>query len=226
MNCTRPCGHPHHQQHQHQQRHNPHGGQLRRPLRATATLVLAMVVLTACGTPAPPPRLYQLRVAPPVAVQAIAAAPLVQLLLPVALPELLERDAILVSQGQAGVQALAGHRWVEPLRDAVPRLLRQDLAALLGNGKVWVAPLPAGVVVQRLLRVELLALQADASRSHVQLQARWTLSDPTGRAPALSQLETFSVPVAGDGVDAVVVAHRLALWRLAERLALAVALPS
>ena len=72
--------------------------------------VLLAALLTACGTPPPPPQLYQLRSAPPVTVQALATAPTVQLLGPVAVPELLERDAIVVAQGQAGVQALSGHR--------------------------------------------------------------------------------------------------------------------
>jgi uncharacterized lipoprotein YmbA len=197
--------------------------------------LLLVLGLAGCGTPLPPPQLYQLRAAPPVAVAPPAAAapgagpadsrtsPTLQLLLPVSLPELLERDAIVVPQGQAGVQALAGHRWAEPLRDAVPRLLRQDLAALLGNGKVWVAPLPAGLVVQRLLRVEVLALQADSTRGSVQLQARWTLSDPMGRAPVQTRLEHLAAPVQGSDIDALVVAHRLVLWRLAERLAQAAA---
>ncbi len=193
---------------------HPHGP------KSLARAAGLLALLAGCGTPAPPPQLYQLRAAPPVAVvQPVMAAPALQLLMPVALPELLDRDAIVVSTGQAGVQALAGHRWAEPLRDAVPRLLRQDLAALLGPGRVWVAPLPAGVAVQRLLRVELLALQADAARSSVQLQARWTLSDAAGRAPAQSQVISWSEPVTGSDVDALVVSHRRALWRLAERLA-------
>ena len=176
--------------------------------------------LLGCGTLLPPPQLYQLRAAPPVVVvQSQNTAPPLQLLLPVALPELLDRDAIVVSSGLSGVQALAGHRWAEPLRDAVPRLLRQDLAALLGNGKVWVAPLPAGVSTQRLLRVELLALQADATRSSVQLQARWTLSDAAGRAAAQTQVINATEAVVGSDVDALVVAHRRVLWGLAERLA-------
>jgi uncharacterized lipoprotein YmbA len=197
-----------------------------RVLRLCWGLGLA-ALLAACGTPPPPPQLYQLRSAPPLAVPAVPptapTAPTVQLLWPVAVPELLERDAIVVSQGQAGVQALSGHRWAEPLRDAVPRLLRQDLALLLGDGRVWVAPLPAGLAVQRQLRVELLTLQADASRSSVQLQARWTLADPAGKVAALTRVESLAVAVAGGDIDAVVVAHRLALWQLAERLSRAVA---
>ena len=144
---------------------------------------LLCLVLAACASPPPPPQLYQLRALPPVPVVSVSSQQVLQLLQPVALPELLERDALLVPQGQAGVQALVGHRWAELLRDAVPRLLRQDLAALLGENRVWVAPLPAGVVVTRQLRVEILALQIAANRNTVSLQARWTLSDPSGRAP-------------------------------------------
>jgi uncharacterized lipoprotein YmbA len=149
----------------------------------------------------------------------VPGAQVLQLMLPVTLPEMLERDALLLPQGQAGVQALAGHRWAEPLRDAVPRLLRQDLAALLGDARVWLAPLPAGVAVTRQLRVEVLALQVSADRAAVALQARWTLSDPSGRTPPVVQNTQFTVPSAGSEPDAWVAAHRLALWRLAEQVA-------
>ena len=180
-------------------------------------------LLAACASPAPPPALYQLRSAPPVPVQAVAAPQQVlQLLLPVALPEALQRDALLLPQGQTGLQALAGHRWAEPLADAVPRLLRQDLAALLGEARVWAAPVPAGVVITRQCRVEILSLLATPERTAVVLQARWTLSDPSGRIAPQVQTTQISVPSAGPDVDALVAAHRLALWRLAEQVALAV----
>lgn len=197
-------------------------------LRPAALLLAGL--LAACASPAPPPALYQLRSAPPVpvpvpvpvsvSVQTVAAPQQVlQLLLPVALPEALQRDAVLLPQGQAGVQALAGHRWAEPLADAVPRLLRQDLAALLGEARVWAAPLPAGITITRQCRVEILSLMATPDRAAVVLQARWTLSDPTGRnAPAVMTTQ-ISAPSAGPDVDALVSAHRLALWRLAEQVA-------
>jgi len=181
--------------------------------------LFAAVLLGACASPAPPAALYQLRAAPPGPVQAVATNQVVQLWLPVALPEALQRESLLVPQGQAGVQALAGHRWAEPLADAVPRLLRQDLAALVGDSRVWAAPLPAGLAITRQLRVELLALQATPDRSAVLLQARWTLSDPTGRTAPQVQTTQITAPSAGPDADALVVAHRLALWRLAEQVA-------
>ena len=102
---------------------------------------------------------------------------------------------------------------------------RQDLATLLGPGQVLVVPLPAGVVVQRHLRGDVLQLQANAARSQVQLQVRWVLSAgaaaSSGHAvtPPTTQLQTFSAPVEGADVDAIVAAHRLVLWRLAQSLA-------
>ena len=198
----------------------------RKFLALTGLPVLAL--LGACASTTPAPSLYQLRAAPPEAVAAVAAAAAVgpvadtqvlQLLLPVTLPEVLERDALVVAQGQAGVQALPGHRWAEPLREAVPRLLRQDLALLLGEARVWAAPVPAGVVITRQLRVEVLLLQTVADRSAVALQARWTLSDPLGRTPPLVQTTRLNVPTTGTTPEHWVTAHRLALWRLAEQVA-------
>lgn len=191
-------------------------------LHLAALAVVGAVLLAACASPSPPPALYQLRGAPPVPVQPVPGTQVLQLLQPVALPEALQRDSLLLPQGQAGLQALPGHRWAEPLADAVPRLLRQDLAALLGESRVWAAPLPAGVAITRQCRVEILSLLATPDRAAVVLQARWTLSDPTGRTVPVVTTTQISASTSGPDVDALVTAHRVALWRLAEQVAQAV----
>lgn len=185
-------------------------------------MVLPAVVaglLTACASPAPPPALYQLRATPPVPVQPVLTTQVLQLLQPLALPEALQREGLLLPQGQAGLQVLPGHRWAEPLADALPRLLRQDLAALLGEARVWTAPLPSGVAITRHCRVEILSLLPTPDRTAVLLQARWTLSDPTGRSAPVVMTTQINAPSAGPDADALVAAHRLALWRLAEQVA-------
>ena len=190
--------------------------------RATAArglAALACAALAACATSAPPVQLYRLNVSAPVATASVAPAALNwQLMQPVNLPEYLDRDAILLPQGQNGLQAAPGHRWAEPLRSSVPRVLRQDLATLLGEAHVWAAPVPAGIAIARQLRVELLALDVDAGRSAVVLRARWSLTDPAGTATPRSESVALSIPAAGADVDSLVAAHRLALWRLAERI--------
>ena len=185
---------------------------------ALALLAAAGGLLAGCGS-SPPVQLYHLRSTPPVPVPARApSAERWQLLLPVRLPDYLDREAILLPQGETGLLALSGHRWAEPLRDAVPRVLRQDLSALLGDDRVWVSPLPAGVLPTRQLRVEILGFEAETDRAAVRLQARWTVADPQGRLPPQAGSATLRVAADGGSIDRLVAAHRLALWRLAERI--------
>lgn len=203
--------------------------------RATLTLLASMTaaLLAGCGT-SPPVQLYHLPAAAPQAAPAMPAvaadAEVWQLMAPVRVPDYLDREALLLPQGRTGLLMLSGHRWAETLRDAVPRVLKQDLATLRGESRVWTAPLPPGVAATRQLRVELLAFEAEADRSAVRLQARWTLADaaaggsPSGAAatapaaPPVTRGTLIRVPAADASVDALVAAHRLALWQLAVQI--------
>lgn len=181
---------------------------------------LMLALLGGCSS-SPPIQLYQLRADAP-AVQGEAAsgvASAVWALGPVQMPEYLDRDAIVRPSGQASLQHNPSQRWAEPLRDALPRLLAQDLARLRGAAQVWRMPVPPGVQVDRQLRVEVQRLDASTDGRSVVLQARWTLVDPSGKSrPAVSE-RRFEVD-AGDGsVDALVSAHRSALWQLAQAIA-------
>ena len=189
----------------------------RQAMAAMLAAAAATAGLAGCGS-SPPVQLYHLRSEPPLPTPAAAGTEVWQLLLPVRLPDYLDREALLLPQGDTGLLALSGHRWAESLRDAVPRVLRADLAARLGESRVWTSPVPPGVTATRLLRVELLAFEATADRAAVRLQARWTLVDAQGRRPPRADTATLGVPVDGAGIDRLVAAHRLALWRLAERI--------
>lgn len=188
-----------------------------------ATLLAA--VLAACGSAPPPDRLLRLPLAAAAAQAAPASTPAPanatehwQLALPIALPAYLDTAAVLVPRGGAGLEALPGVRWAEPLRDAVPRLLQHDLAQLRGEGRLWTAPLPSGVSAAARLRVELLAFEAEADGAAVRLVARWSLTRADASAPRTGSAE-LRAPVAGLGADAIVLAHRQVLRELAERIA-------
>ena len=193
-------------------------------------LASSLALLGACAGPAPAPlHLHSLgSVALPADTTPAsqpAAPPDTWQLLAVQLPAYLDRDALLVPAPSGGLQALAGERWAEPLRDAVPRLLRDDLARLRGAASVWAAPLPAGLLVQRQLRVELLALDVLPGRSAVRLRARWWLADvaPAAGMPAAPLLgdADLQARVAGTDAAALVAAHRALLWQLAGRISAA-----
>ncbi|MEJ6003461.1 PqiC family protein [Paucibacter soli] len=180
---------------------------------------MLLLLLGACSS-SPPIQLYQLRAEPPSEAPA-ATTQAVWALGPVLLPEYLDRDAIVRPTGQASLQHSPNQRWAEPLRDAVPRLLAQDLASLRGSAQVWRMPLPPGVQVERQLRVEVQRLDASTDGRSVVLQARWTLVDPSGKSRPQVSERRIEVD-AGDGsMDALVSAHRSALWQLALAIAAA-----
>lgn len=191
--------------------------------RHAAAAALLALLLGGCvtRTPQPAPTLYRLPIASPVNVGPIHVPSgwVWQIVGTPRVPEYLDRDALLMPHGDAGLRPLPGHRWAEPLRESVPRVLRQDLAALLGADRVWSAPVPPGISVTRQLRLELQALEATPDRRAVRLRARWTLVDPSGQTPPAADQADLTVTSAGIEPDQLVSAHRLALWRLAERIA-------
>ena len=196
---------------------------VRHTLRRPLALCMAALALAACSS-SPPVQLFQLRSDPPGAATGAmpdtgAAASGRWALGAVQLPDYLDRDAIVRPSGQATLNLLPGQRWAEPLRDAVPRLLLQDLSRLRGGDQVWRSPLPPGVKADRHLRVELQRLDAPAGAHQVLLQARWMLIDPSGQTPALVQDCQIQVPLADDSTDTLVSAHRAALWQLAQAIA-------
>ena len=207
-----------------------------------------------CGT-TPPTRFYELRLEPPEAAgtarsapQAVPDAAVWEVSPTVALPSALDRDVLVVATGSAGLEPLAGHRWAAPLRDSVPRVLLHDLQVLRGPGRVWAAPVPAGVQPTQRLRVELLALQGTADRRLLRLQAQWwwqalnavntanavnavsvanaakaeqrggVAVSPPAAAPRTASM-LLELPLANASVDTLAAAHRLALWRLAQEIA-------
>ena len=186
------------------------------PWRRVAPLAAAWL-LAACAGPALPPASWwrlPTEATPPMAAAA-AASPQVWQLVGVTLPGHLERDALLVPDTTGALQPRGAARWAEPLRDAVPRLLRHDLARALG-APVWTAPLPPGVLPSRQLRVELLAFDVAPGARGVTVQARYSLTGP-GLVPRAGEL-AFSQRVQGDDTAALVQAHRDALALLAQRL--------
>ena len=199
-----------------------------------ASILMAVSALAGCAAPLAPVSWIRLPLDPPgqsISLEPEAAGsaapgagrtarsqPAWLLRSPVALPGYLDRDAVLAPQGAAGLGPLDGLRWAEPLRDAVPRLLRRDLERRL-DADVWVAPVPPGASFGRQLAVELLAFDVLSERRGVAVRARWTLADPGGALPPRIFEDAFVTLVEAPDPDGLALAHRLALWRLAGRIA-------
>lgn len=193
-----------------------------------ASAVFLIGVLAGCSASVPV-RWVHLPLAPssplqdaPTTPRVATVTPTVQLM-PLRLPDLLDRDEILVPAGPARLTPLAGWRWAEPLREAVPRLLRDDLARALGESRLWTGagPVASGREAPLQLRVEVVALQVDANGQGVRLRARWSLVDPGGRQPARSGVHDATQPAGtqGEPAERLATAHRDAVAALATSLA-------
>jgi hypothetical protein len=138
---------------------------------------------------------------------------------PLVLPAWLDDDRIWRPDGPSGLRPIAGLRWAEPLRDALPRALQQDLAAALGGpGQVWRAPLPPGLRIGRQLRLQIEALQPDPSGRNLLLQAQWSLASPDGAQPPQVGAFRWAQPLSSPQPDALALAMRQALQRLAGQI--------
>ncbi len=175
--------------------------------------------LAACSSTSAPLRWYRLPSEPPAGEEAPRASANTaswELVPTLPMPELLGRDTLFVEEGAAGIRLLHGHRWAEPLRDALPRLLRDDLARFVPG--LWTGPAPANAPLAGRVQVELLALQGSLPRRQVAVSARWTVT--TGGSGAIrAHRADETVPWTQASPESLVVAQRVAMWRLAQRIA-------
>ena len=205
--------------------------------RASGVIAAALLV-AGCGAPVPATTWLRLNAEPPApaalvpgsaaaaASSTAAAVETWQLVGPVRVPAYLDRDTLFVPQGAGGaaLRPLGSARWVEPLRDALPRVLHEDLVRALRLRRpalsLWTSPLPPGVQPARQLRVELTAFEIDAGGRAVLLRARWSLAAADGAAPPAVHEAAFETPVtAVEDAGAWATAHRQAIAALAGRVA-------
>jgi len=180
--------------------------------------VLLATMLGLGGCASAPVRYYTLMA--PAASNGAATAPYQIEVLPVGIPEALDRQGLVVRQGKAGVAILDRERWVGPLDEEVRRALSARLATLLGAQDVTgLARAPSQPVLR--VKVEIRRLDAWLGRQ-VDLDADWSVGfagSPQQRTVCRSRLSE-SAPE-GDG-EALVTAYQQALNLLAQRIALAV----
>ena len=147
--------------------------------RRNALLLLgAAALLPGCATRnTPPRRLYGLTGMPPLPADAKPGRDgRAWVLSPhIALPELLDRDELLVAEGSAGLRPWPEARWAEPLREALPRVLAEDLWRLRQPYPVALGTAAADGVesLGLIVQVDEWLARADGAGLKLTLRARW-----------------------------------------------------
>ena len=195
------------------------------PQRRDALLLLAAAALTGCATrDTPPRRLYALTGTPPLPPDAKPGQDgRAWVLSPhIALPELLDREEILVAEGSAGLAPLPEARWAEPLRDALPRVLAEDLWRLRQPYPVWLAqPRDRSAESLRLsLQVDEWLARPQGVGLQLRLRARWhwaPLHAPAGTTLPAAGAAELDLACAATA-DALADAYRRSVMQLAARI--------
>ncbi|MFG6431768.1 PqiC family protein [Roseateles sp. LYH14W] len=193
--------------------------------RRDLMLLLAATALTGCAThDTPPRRLYALTGTPPLPPDAKPGKDGRAWVLSssIALPELLDREELLVAEGSAGLRPWPEARWAEPLREALPRVLAEDLWRLRQPYPVTLGAAPAdGVESLRLVvQVDEWLARPDGASLALKLRARWRwapLHAPAGTALPAAGTSELTLPCAAQA-DALADAYRRSITALAARI--------
>jgi len=180
--------------------------------------VLLLAATLGCLRPEPgPPVVYHLL--QPIQPQgpAPARSGLAVEVLPVRVPDLLQRPQMVLSQGPGAVQLSETHRWANPLDQDMQRVLVQNLSLLLGSDAVVASPL--GRLAGAAYRVQVEVRACAAQPGGLTLDAVWMVTRPGAAQALLLRRTRLTEALPGPGPDALAEAHSRLLAALSREIA-------
>ena len=187
----------------------------------SAVAVLTISLLTGCAS-SPNESFYTLSAGVPVNVATPANGESAYSIAvgPITLPEVVDRPQIVLRASPNEVIIVELHRWAEPLRSEIPRIIADNLTADLNVKRVAAYPQSAGDNADYRVLVDIQRFDSTMGES-VTIDALWTVkrvSDGalrTGRSMARES-------TGGGTYEAVVAAHSRALATISHEIAEAI----
>ena len=136
---------------------------------------------------------------------------------PVTLPEVVDRPQLVVRVADNRVEILEMHRWAEPLKSEIPRLIAEDLRRLLGSSRVASYLQHAGVDADYRVLVDIQRFESTPGEA-VTVEAIWSLHRAAGGAVKTGR-SLVREPVDAVGYDPLVAAYGRALLAVSRDLA-------
>ena len=140
---------------------------------------------------------------------------------PVKLPEYLDRSQIVTRSSPNELEVAAFDRWAEPLRSSFPRVLTENLSALLNTNRVSVFPWRNTISVKYQVMVDVVQFDADA-RGNAVLVARWGILGDDGNKMYMIKKSNITVPTNSDDYTQLVSAQSQALAEFSREIAVAI----
>jgi len=175
---------------------------------------LALVLLAGCSR-SPRVTFYTLNATatPETATQALEAVVIGQ----VTLPELLDRPQFVVSIDANRVDILEMQRWAAPLKSEIPRIIAEDLAALLKPTRVTAYPQNTGLDAVYRVHIDVQRFEMTEGKG-VTADMLWSIHRVEG-GQLRNGRTTVNEPVTVAGYEALVAAQSRALAAVSRDLA-------
>ena len=188
---------------------------------AHAVLVFAAAIAAGCGA-SPKTSYYTLDAGgTPAAAHPSGVSVVVG---PVTLPETVDRPQLVVRASANRVDIAELHRWAEPLKSEIPRVVAANLARELGSARVSGYPQHALSAPDFTVLIDVQRFDS-VSGEAVTIEALWSIRRAAG-GELRSGRSAVREPVAGAGYDALVAAHARALARISGEIAAALRGPA
>jgi uncharacterized lipoprotein YmbA len=187
--------------------------------RGPLFFVVAAVGLGGClGGASAPSKFYTLAPVASRAAESNPASPGFALGIgPVTLPGYLDRPQIVTRKGPDEIELAEFDRWAEPLKDSVPRILGENMAAQLQTDRVVLFPRQGSQVVQNRVAVDVIHFEG-AAGADVALDARWRILGSDGKELA-SRRSILREPTGAPGYAPLAAAMSRVLGRLSQDIA-------
>jgi uncharacterized lipoprotein YmbA len=137
---------------------------------------------------------------------------------PVRLAEYLDRPQIVTRLTANRLQLADSHRWAEPLGENIPRVLGENLSALLGIERILLHPWPASKATDYQLLVEILHFENESDGA-ARLVALWSIKGKDGAIVLPERRSSHVSPAMSRDQEGQVAALNEALGSLCREIA-------
>ena len=186
---------------------------------ANLLVLLACALLSGCA-PIVPVNYYQLS-----ALEMARSAPatpetgkMVIGIGPVRLPEYLERSKIVTRVTPNRLQLADSHRWAEPLSENIPRVMGENLSALLGTDRILLYPWPSSRTTDYQLIAEVYYFENESDGA-ARLVVLWSVKGQDGGIVLSERRSNYRVPATSQDQEGLVVALNEALGSFCREIA-------
>jgi len=139
---------------------------------------------------------------------------------PVTLPEIVNRPQLVVRVGANRVAVAEEHRWAEPLKSEIPRVIAENLTTLLDGWQVSAYPQTASDRADYQVVMDIQRFESTLGQTVV-IEAIWTVRRSPDGQPRTGR-SLVREQTGGEGYDALVAAHSRALATVSHDIAEAI----